>query len=88
MSDAYLQVAPDSTGKKVDMDQVSTAAGDTIYRQKAEMAGETFRLLESINKQLEIQTRILRVIFNVLASSNPEFSEADLMTREQSKELA
>lgn len=35
--DAFIQVAPDGTGKQIDMTLTTTAAGATIYRQRAEI---------------------------------------------------
>jgi hypothetical protein len=75
--DSYVQIAPDSTGKKVDMDQVASAAGDTIYQQRATLVGETGNILQALLEQQHIQTNILAGIFKLLASSNPEFAGVD-----------
>lgn len=39
MADGFVQVAPDSTGKKIDNEQL-TVAGQTVYRQRTQIAGK------------------------------------------------
>jgi len=80
--DSYVQIAPDSTGKKVDMDQVVSAAGDTIYRQRATLVGETGDILQALLEQQLIQTNILAGIFKVLASSNAEYAGVDPLDKD------
>jgi rRNA processing protein Krr1/Pno1 len=81
--DAFTQLAPDSTGKKVDMDQVATAAGDTLYREKAILVGETGDALQLIAEEMQTHTKILTEIYKVLISSNPEFSGVDLLDKDR-----
>jgi hypothetical protein len=38
MTDAFIQVAPDSTGKKVDNEELTVGA-NTVERQRIEVAG-------------------------------------------------
>lgn len=33
MADSYVQVAPDGTGKQIDSQSLTNAAGQTVYRQ-------------------------------------------------------
>jgi hypothetical protein len=61
--DSYVQVAPDGSGKKIDMALTASAAGDTIYRQRAEIVGVNAEvlgeLLELSRKQLACLRGIL-----------------------------
>jgi len=81
--DSYVQVATDGAGKKVDMDQVATAGGDTIYRQRATLVGETGDILQSILDEQITQTRLLHAIFKVLISSNAEYSGVDPLDKDR-----
>lgn len=67
MSDAFVQVAPDSTGKQVDMDQTANAAASTVYRQRAVLVGATDSQLDEL---LIIQRQTLSVLRAILASIN------------------
>lgn len=76
--DSFVQVAPDSTGKMVDMDLVTTAAGALIYRQRAKIMGEEG---DAIVQMLAIQQQTLSVLRAILATlsalSNSPISEED-----------
>ena len=72
MSDAYIQVAPDGGGKLVDMDQVSTLAGATIYRQRAVLVGESGNALEELLTISRAQLAVSRAILANLLSSIPD----------------
>jgi|SRR6266581_450739 len=41
MADSFVQVAPDSTGKKLDTAQLTQDAGDIVQRQRAIIADNT-----------------------------------------------
>src|SRR5438093_119856 len=41
MADSYVQVAPDSTGKKLDTSQLTQDSGDVVQRQRASIADDT-----------------------------------------------
>ena len=41
-NDGYVQVAPDSTGKKVDVSELTNLAGDVVERQRISQADPTF----------------------------------------------
>ena len=77
MQTSYVQLAPDSTGKKVVMEQVTQADGTTAYRQVAVLDGEaTYQLgeiAESLKTLIHIQRAILAVANN--AASNPIFEQ-------------
>ena len=76
--DGYTQVAPDSTGKKIDMDVVSTAAGTTLYREKAILVGETADILQSMFMVQLQQLACLRALLSISQSNNPNtLGEAD-----------
>lgn len=66
--DGYVQVAPDSTGKQIDMGQVATSAGDTLYRQRAEIVGDVgaaiLELLDTNKTQLAVLRGILFALTN------------------------
>ena len=74
MSDSFIRVAPDSTdtvlGKTVDMDLVSTAAGASIYRQRADLTGDSMEALEEISIHLKQHTALLRAILATLGASS------------------
>lgn len=68
--DALVQLAVDGAGKSVDMEQVSTAAGATLYRQRAVLVGESGDILQQIfNIQVQ-QLAILRAILAIHRSNN------------------
>lgn len=69
-TDAYVQVAPDSTGKQVDMSQVSTAAGATIYRQRAEITGDVADAILAMNATMKLQLAVLRGILFALTNGD------------------
>jgi hypothetical protein len=69
--DDLVQLAADGTGKKVDMDKVSTAAGDTVYRQRAVMVGETFDLLQQLLLVNVQQLACLRAMLSILQADHP-----------------
>lgn len=81
--DGFTQVAPDSTGKKIDMDVVSTTAGTTLYREKAILVGETGDTLQALLTEQVEQTRILMAILQVLISSSPEFAGVDPLDKDK-----
>ena len=62
--DAFLQVALDGAGKRVDMDQVSTAANATVYRQRAVLVGETGDVLQQL---LDVNLHQLACLRAILA---------------------
>ena len=76
--DSYIQVAVDSTGKKVAMDQGLDAAGNTIYFQKALLIGDP---ADAIAQNLQIQIQQLAVLRAILAvltqTSNSQAAEED-----------
>lgn len=78
MSDSYLQVAADGAGKQVDMTLLRTLAGDTIYRQRAELIGPPADALLELNAEAKIQTALLRAILFVL--SNGDVTEDQFLT--------
>lgn len=69
-TDSYVQVAADGVGKKVDMTLVQTNAGDTIYRQRAELIGDSVGLLQSIDDKLMVTNALLRGILFVLSNGD------------------
>lgn len=69
-TDAYVQVAVDGAGKQVDMSTVRTVAGDTIYRQRAELVGEPAAALLALGDKLDLQTALLRAILFTLSNGD------------------
>lgn len=69
--DAYLQVAPDSTGKLVDMELVSTAAGQVLYRQRAILVGESGNALDELLALASAQLAVLRAILATMQQTVP-----------------
>lgn len=81
--DTYVQVAPDSTGKQVDMEQVATTAGATLYRQRAVLMGDTPELLWQISKTLSELLAVNRAQLAILAAtSNVRIEEDDYYNRD------
>lgn len=76
--EGYVQVAPDSTGKKVGMEQVTLSDGTTAYLQKALIVGDAADALLYIAEQMKIQTAVLRGILFALTNGD--------VTEEQFKE--
>jgi hypothetical protein len=75
--DSYVQVAPDSTGKLVDMEVVGTAAG-LVYRQRAVMVGDPADALQQLLTLNQQQLAVLRAILATLSgTSNSPVAEED-----------
>ena len=75
--DSYIQVAPDGSGKQVDMDQVATAAGAQIYRQRADLVGLSAETLLDLLAVHRAQLKVLRAILASLNSVSSSFREED-----------
>jgi hypothetical protein len=69
-TDAFVQVAPDSTGKQVDMAQVTTLAGTVIYRQRAELTDPVASAILEMNATMTLVLANLRGILQVLSSGD------------------
>lgn len=83
-TDTFVQVAPDSSGKRVDMGLVDTGAVDStgtvqrVYRQRAEITGDVADALLAVNQTLKQILAVDRAILAVLSSvSNSPVSEED-----------
>lgn len=63
--DSYIQVAPNSSGSKIAMDQQVDAASRTVLVQRAILTGETGDLLRAL---LETQQTILLTLQTMLAN--------------------
>jgi len=75
--DDFVQVAPDSTGKQVDMEQVVTGAG-TVRRQRAAIVGDTADALLEIRMLLRQLISIqLAILETVQSESNVNVSPED-----------
>jgi hypothetical protein len=68
--DSFVQVAPDGSGKQVDMAQTASAAGAIIYRQRAEIVGDAPASLQLLVELSMKQLAVLRAIYSVLANSS------------------
>lgn len=78
MPDAYVQVATDGSGKRIDMELVSTLADGTIYRQRAAIVGDAADALLSIPILMAQQLAVLRQLAAMLdAETNSRISEDD-----------
>lgn len=76
--DAFLQVAPDSTGKRVSMDQTVDATGVTTYLQRALLVGDPADALATMVELNMHQLAVLRAILKVLTeTSNSRVDEDD-----------
>jgi len=78
MADAVVQVAPDSTGKKVDMELVSTAADPTVYRQRALLVGTPEDAISEIRLLLRQLISIELAILETLQAENRELDGYEL----------
>lgn len=67
MADSFVQVAPDSSGKQIDMETVTTAAGPILYQQRARIVGDS---AEAIFQILATNQKILAVMRALLALQN------------------
>lgn len=72
-TDGFVQVAPDSTGKTVDMKLIRTVAGDSIYRQRAELSGSAADAILALDDTARKQLAVLRGI--LFALTNGEVTE-------------
>lgn len=68
--EGFVQVAPDSTGKKVEMVQVVLSDGTTAYVQKALIAGDAADALLAMRDEMRIQTAVLRGILFALTNGD------------------
>lgn len=68
--DTYVQVATDGSGKKVDMGLVATSAGDTIYRQRAEIVGDVNAAIQELLDINKTQLAVLRGILFALTNGD------------------
>ena len=79
--DAFIQVAPDSTGKLVDMGLVGTTASTgVIYRERAELVGDA---ADALSQLLDVSKKQLAVFRCLLAhqncKNNTPFAEDDFL---------
>lgn len=68
--DSYVQVATDGSGKKIDMAQVVTAAGDPVYRQRAEITGDVADAILAMNATMRLQLAVMRGILFALTNGD------------------
>ena len=66
LSDTFVQVAQDGTGKKVDMELVQTSSGTPIYSQRARLVGDSQDFLQQLYLANLQHTAILRAILATL----------------------
>ncbi len=83
MSESYVQVAPEGTGKKIDNELVETTAGSLIYRQRVALAGDAAASVQNTAELLErilIELRVHTVLLAQLAGSrdNPYSLRSDI----------
>ena len=74
--DAQITVAPDNldpAAKAVDMDRVATQAGAAIYRQRADLVGESGALMQQILTINLRQLYVLRAVLSTLQQANNGF---------------
>lgn len=69
-SDGVLQVAPDSTGKKVATDKTLASDGSEIHIQKAEIVGEAANDIAEIKETMKLQLAVLRGILFALTNGD------------------
>lgn len=68
LSDAKIIVAPDSTGKSVDMELVQTGAGTSIYQQRARLVGDSQDFLQQLYLLNLQQLAVMRAMLATLQS--------------------
>lgn len=74
--DTFVQVAPDSTGKKINMGATPTLAGSDVVTQRTELVGSIAEALNDLLIETRLQTALLRAI---LHSFNSGTSEEDFL---------
>ena len=74
--DSFVQVAPDSTGKQVDMSLVQTAIG-SVQRQRAEIVGDPADALNTLNENIRRLLAVQRALLAFL--SNGEVTEEQFL---------
>lgn len=81
-NDSYLQVAPDSTGKKVAMELATDAANNSVYLQRALLVGDPADNLALLFELGQQQLAVLRAILKVLVESgNSRVTEEDFSSQ-------
>jgi len=76
--DGVVQVAPDSTGKKLDVELVSAGGVDPVQRQRAVLVGASQDCLDRLVVLAETQLAVLRAIAATLRNeSNASETEED-----------
>jgi len=77
-TDSFVQVAVDSTGKKVVMNQVTMPDGTTAYVQVAVLAGDAPDLLARIDSKLTDLLAVMRALLAVQQNTtNLQIAEDD-----------
>jgi hypothetical protein len=75
--DAYIGLAPDGPGKRVDMDSWLAPDGVTYYRQRAVLVGLTAEQLDELVGLNRAQLTVLRAILASINSSRGTTVEGD-----------
>lgn len=68
--EGFVQVAPDSTGKKVGMEQVVLSDGTTAYLQKALIVGDAADALLAMSDTMKMQLAVMRGILFALTNGD------------------
>lgn len=77
--DDVLIVAKDADGKSIDMDRVATAAGPTVYRQRAVLVGATGEQLDELIELNRSQLAVLRAILMSLNATHSRTTEDEFI---------
>lgn len=76
-TDAYVQVAPDSTGKKIGMDQQTDAGGNVVYLQRALLVGEPADALSQLLEINRLQLAAIRALVRIMSETTNSRADED-----------
>ena len=79
MSDSFVQLLPDSTGKQVDMETVSTNVAALLYQQRAKLVGDSADVLFNILQTNQKVLACLRAILANLQDGSARATEDDFI---------
>lgn len=73
MPDAYVEVPPDSTGKKIDVNEVQTVAG-TVERQRMEIP-DTVEVGGDVLGQILVELRVISTVLTIAFQIQDELDD-------------
>jgi len=83
MTDQFIQIRPDSTGKKVDVTEL-TVAGETVQRERIQLAGGADVELADVRNASPLSTDYGLIVRPIKRNSNNTFGQLSIAASIQS----